>query len=229
MGTAVRVTLVLSLLGLSACSAIFGVDFDARPSPVASTDADAGETPDDDTTDPVSADASVRPSGGDGGPTNDAAVPDDPSDDGGPVVVPDSGPPLVNPVACKPDADGDGYPAPASKSVAFSNACPAGWTKYVTRKGDCDEANPNAHPGEIDFFGTARANGSYDYDCDGTEQKDFSITACSLALPTECSLYIQPEGPTACGQVQDFRRCVKLATGACGSGPSTFKAVVGCR
>ena len=35
--------------------------------------------------------------------------------------------------------------------------------------GDCDDENADVFPGQTATFGVPRADGSYDYDCDGTE------------------------------------------------------------
>lgn len=35
---------------------------------------------------------------------------------------------------------------------------------------DCDDAEPNAFPGQIDFFDVPAASGGFDYDCNGVEE-----------------------------------------------------------
>ncbi len=42
---------------------------------------------------------------------------------------------------------------------------------FVADNTDCDDANSNAFPTQTAYFGTMRANGTYDYDCDGSEDK----------------------------------------------------------
>lgn len=45
-------------------------------------------------------------------------------------------------------------------------------TPFVTNNKDCDDGNVNAKPGQTSYFATARANGSFDYDCSGTIDKE---------------------------------------------------------
>lgn len=218
---------VVPLLGLTACSAIFGVDFDTsgRPAAAAASATEDGGAPEEPGGDP---DAGVRPA-----PAGDAGTsPGDPGGDGtvdaGPTVYPDSGAPLVNPVVCKPDADGDGYPA-AAASVAFSNACPAGWTENVTRKADCDEANADVHPGQKQYFVTARANGSFDYDCDGSQTANMTFTYdCHQVSYADCTSYVMAHTTVMCGATQTFSNCV-VGGGICYQYGRDDKYQVGCR
>jgi hypothetical protein len=62
------------------------------------------------------------------------------------------------------DSDGDGQGDPNNTKVACAGTLPTG---YVTNNSDCDDANANAFTGQTAYFSTPRANGSYDYDCDG--------------------------------------------------------------
>jgi len=53
------------------------------------------------------------------------------------------------------DNDGDGYDA-------ISADCPTG--------DDCDDTDADAHPGQTNFYSSARNGGGYDYDCDAGEE-----------------------------------------------------------
>jgi hypothetical protein len=48
--------------------------------------------------------------------------------------------------------------------------CPdtPGW---IATGGDCDDAEPNAHPG-VEAFSALAHSGSFDWNCDGTEERD---------------------------------------------------------
>lgn len=62
------------------------------------------------------------------------------------------------------DVDGDGYGAGAS-----SQRCPT--AGYVTNNSDCYDSNANARPGSTYCGTTHRGDGSYDYNCSGTQTK----------------------------------------------------------
>jgi hypothetical protein len=62
------------------------------------------------------------------------------------------------------DTDKDGF-GDAKSSV---KAChhPAG---YSTNDDDCYDSNADAHPGQTTYFYDDRGDGSWDYNCDGTD------------------------------------------------------------
>jgi hypothetical protein len=65
------------------------------------------------------------------------------------------------------DFDEDGY-APVGA------ACTGGLLRN-----DCYDFNPEAHVGQINYYGVDRGDGSYDYDCDGSEtQSQPSMARC---------------------------------------------------
>jgi hypothetical protein len=66
------------------------------------------------------------------------------------------------------DVDGDGHGNPATGIQSCSP--PAG---YVTAGDDCDDNDNRVFPGQTAFFGTARPNLTYDYNCDGSDEKKF--------------------------------------------------------
>ena len=73
------------------------------------------------------------------------------------------------------DADGDGYGAPATGVEACREPRSGDW---VTRRGDCDDSDADAHRDQTTFFDTPRTSGGYDYDCDGAEQMQFGEAVC---------------------------------------------------
>ena len=99
-------------------------------------------------------------------------------------------------VACQifyPDADGDGYGDKNGvarhqhgQGGCAGSAPPAG---FVADNTDCDDEDANVHPGQTGYFGTAsNGTGTFDYDCDGTLEKEFpeypgaSCTFCRALL-----------------------------------------------
>lgn len=66
------------------------------------------------------------------------------------------------------DNDGDGYGAGAAHQI-----CPT--AGYVANNSDCYDSNPNAHPGSTTCSTSNRGDGSYDYNCSGTN------TACGTS------------------------------------------------
>ena len=76
------------------------------------------------------------------------------------------------------DDDGDGY---GDEPVEVLERPPG----TVAVAGDCDDTDPLVHPGQQDFFLDPRPTGSYDYDCDGAEERrDLVFGACDA----DCSL-----------------------------------------
>ena len=64
------------------------------------------------------------------------------------------------------DRDGDGFGDP--KESVRGCTPPDG---YVENGEDCYDRNAKAHPGQTDAFATDRGDGSFDYDCDGKEER----------------------------------------------------------
>lgn len=69
-----------------------------------------------------------------------------------------------------PDRDSDGF-GDASAAAIFSSSSPQG---YVANATDCYDNNASAKPGQGAFFETNRGDGSFDYDCDGTIQQQWT-------------------------------------------------------
>jgi hypothetical protein len=116
-------------------------------------------------------------------------------------------------VACQVfymDADHDTF-GDATGTIANGHAVagcagspPAG---FVADKTDCDDNNSNAFPTQTAYFGTARANGTFDYNCSGADDKQTPEypsgfcrfcggTANCAATTTSCT------GTTATGSFQ---------------------------
>jgi hypothetical protein len=118
-----------------------------------------------------------------GTPPSDDAGPDATSDtDAAPDTNIDSGPMIT----CHADADNDGYGAIAGSQFSGTK-CPPGFTTNGT---DCDDEDPDAFPGQTKDFDTPRANGSFDFDCDGKSEVgdiDMPTAPKSALLVSSCS------------------------------------------
>ncbi|MBL8719364.1 MAG: hypothetical protein JNL79_25480 [Myxococcales bacterium] len=117
------------------------------------------------------------------------------------------------PVTCYVDKDEDGYPATGAKSF-FACECPKGSTiKSPSVVVDCNDEDSRVHPGATAFQttaycvpGTGCATKSFDYDCNGTEEKQYTVkfSSCSLGCAGE-GLAADP--PPACGATATYTTC----------------------
>ncbi len=100
------------------------------------------------------------------------------------------------------DADGDGYGDDTSRGACY---CDATGSYTVENKDDCYDGSSSANPGQTGYFGVDRGDGSYDYNCDGSQEKEYTGTAaCPVgvcALVTESTPYTEGwvSGTPACG------------------------------
>lgn len=119
---------------------------------------------------------------GDAAANHDGAMPTDghvPPPDGSVV---DSGPTPCDFFAW-PDADGDGFGDENAEPVEACNGVPAG---YVTNADDCYDGNANARPGQTAWFAVHRGDGSFDYDCDGDQEKRYTVMGSCPELNPDC-------------------------------------------
>ena len=110
-------------------------------------------------------------------------------------------------VAC--DADGDGDLSVAS----------CGGT-------DCDDSDPDVHAGQEGWFTAARADGSFDWNCDGHEEKQTATVSCEGTLG--CGTRLGEEGFEAdveCGGEGQMGSCQGIPCSFSASGA----AKQGCR
>ncbi|MCB9597173.1 MAG: hypothetical protein H6719_30900 [Sandaracinaceae bacterium] len=121
-------------------------------------------------------------------------------------------------IACRVDADGDGF-AQRDSDVVLECACPEGRSAAPDAPLDCGDGTPEAHPGQTDYFVTRFPNdsgavvvNSFDYDCDGTEELRPLVSGmCRLGLAGSCPA---EEGPwmydpstTECDHLVQWARC----------------------
>jgi len=74
-------------------------------------------------------------------------------------------------VTCYNDQDGDGYGNPGTATERSS--CQ---TDEALNSNDCYDQNEDANPDQDSFFAEARGDGSFDYDCDGGIDKEYTKT-----------------------------------------------------
>jgi len=86
------------------------------------------------------------------------------------------------------DADHDGF-APSPPSFLAQDTQPDGMSRrYLVDQFniDCYDGNIFAYPGQTAYFSTNRGDGSFDYDCSGSDEHEITGTACSHAPPNFC-------------------------------------------
>lgn len=101
------------------------------------------------------------------------------------------------------DSDGDTY----GVSGATQCWCDDGDYPYTGIDAtDCYDSNPNANPGNTAYYTVDRGDGSYDYDCSGSPEKQYTSTTggCGWGVITYTSCDVDGagwDGPVpACGQ-----------------------------
>ena len=113
---------------------------------------------------------------------------------------------------CYADKDGDGF-APAAAAALQYCSCPAGTTsKSPSITVDCNDEDPRVFPGTTAFYpdpycvpGTGCTLKSYDYNCNGTEERQYGeLTSC----PSGCG-GAGYNAPVECGATATLNQCVK--------------------
>lgn len=134
------------------------------------------------------------------------------------------------------DCDNDGYAVsttPSQQSCtepAPATGCAGGWTTRVPSSSttrDCNDNNANVHPGQTTYFSTAISGVStavdYDYNCDSTETKRYTLTRVSTTASCReflfgCSGESGWTGPSteapACGVSASASLCI-VSRGVC--------------
>ena len=100
------------------------------------------------------------------------------------------------------DADLDGYGDP---SLTECWCQPGGSTGEFTvgNGNDCFDGNSQARPGQGGFFATHRGDGSFDYNCDNNQEKEFQTSGSCNGVTTIGDCTVNTVGwngsPPACG------------------------------
>ena len=114
---------------------------------------------------------------------------------------------FVTVTACTPttwysDTDGDGYGNP---NISFSACTQA--TGTVADNTDCYDNNANANPAATGWFSTDRGDGSYDYNCDGSETAYYQANYdCNVTWYSTCDDNTDgwTSGQPACGSAGTY-------------------------
>lgn len=140
------------------------------------------------------------------------------------------------------DCDRDGFAAADAGSVSSCvaprsgpAACPTFgyWTTRAPSAGstDCNDADENAYPGQRAFFSSPSSNGSFDYDCNGVEEAQYTRrsnprnpSSCNLGGCTGPSLIAPSE---VCGQIAARYDCNGLGGDSCDR--SLVRVLLACR
>lgn len=109
---------------------------------------------------------------------------------------------------CYADDDGDGFGNPGSLTNR-SGACGDG---EVPIAGDCRDSDSDVYPGQTEFFTEASTSGSdtsWDYDCDGVEEKRWPALApsCTLIRVGGCARGGWVGSVPDCGEEGTWRDC----------------------
>lgn len=87
-------------------------------------------------------------------------------------------------------------------------ACATGG--WAVRTGDCDDAEPLAHPGQTAWFTTPHGT-SYDYDCNGRSEYQYlystTVPACTYDILRGCSGAAYYASRPACGRANQLGTC----------------------
>jgi hypothetical protein len=92
---------------------------------------------------------------------------------------------------CYVDADDDGYrPSSAATTLSADMTCTgAGVATAAEPTGDCYDLNASARPNQTGYFSGDRGDGSFDYDCNGAPEKQWTaIASCLDVGPGNCLL-----------------------------------------
>jgi hypothetical protein len=126
------------------------------------------------------------------------------------------------------DGDGDGYVAGSSaggscvgdsalingKAYATDSIGNFTWLYFTNILGynDCYDSNPNAFPGSTYTSNVNRGDGSFDYNCNGSEDKvDNTVySTCGGTSPPGCTGFGYVGSVAACGQAASYNRCGRL-------------------
>ncbi len=119
------------------------------------------------------------------------------------------------------DSDGDGY---GSSVIPGKCYCDATGSYTVDNSSDCYDSNNKASPIQTSYFDVDRGDGSFDYDCSGKEDKEYtdsySCTLLCLAPATDGWINANP----ACGNSASYGEdCWLLSSDLCEPGSTSSK------
>jgi len=121
------------------------------------------------------------------------------------------------------DVDGDTY---GDDSVS-KTACDGTISGYVDRKGDCNDDDDEAYPGQTEYFDRpTKGTQSFDFDCDGHETREYPDLEACKKEPPDCVGEGWESSVPGCGQSGTFVPCEK---GGCGPASQGSKQTQRCR
>jgi hypothetical protein len=100
---------------------------------------------------------------------------------------------------CLTDVDYDGYGVAGTDRIECE--CQSGEIE-PGRGADCDDNNQAVHPGQTDYFAMPRANGSFDYDCDGKETPEHDLLVGGKSCDFTCASDVWLGQKPACGTLK---------------------------
>jgi len=108
------------------------------------------------------------------------------------------------------DSDGDGYGDPSTSTIACSGV--SGW---VANSSDCYDSNADANPTQGGYFATDRGDGSYDYDCNGVNDLQYTDRGSCGGWPA-CTTYGGwANFVRACGTSDDYLTSCSTSLTSC--------------
>ena len=109
------------------------------------------------------------------------------------------------------DHDRDGFGDP----VEPLKICEAP-TGYVSDNTDCYDDNADVHPDQTEYFPTQRGDGSFDYNCDSSEDLFVNVVGdCDVTCTLRQAGWVALPAP-ACGEAQPFiSGCKKISPTLC--------------
>lgn len=113
---------------------------------------------------------------------------------GGSITIVDGGSFQTGSAIYVTDADGDLYSSSGSMSSSGSVRRCTMTDVYTV---DCYDSNANAKPGQTTYYTTNRGDGSFDYDCDSAETKQYAAATYTCTACTNGSGYASTINSTA--------------------------------
>jgi len=115
------------------------------------------------------------------------------------------------------DADGDGYGTSSSQCLCASSGY---YTSSLST--DCYDGSSSANPAQSTYFTTDRGDGSFDYDCNGSEDKYYTATGSCTGWPFCSGSDGWTSGVAACGSSASWQTSCSTDWFSCDSSTSTY-------
>ncbi|MDP2308494.1 MAG: MopE-related protein [Pseudomonadota bacterium] len=126
------------------------------------------------------------------------------------------------------DADADGY---GSGTVASRCYCSGTGSYTATNDDDCYDNNANANPGATAYYTVSRGDGSYDYNCDSSQSKQYTTNYSCTGAVYVCLDYTNGWSSStdpSCGSSASYASGCSASLTSC-SGSSSTSRTQACR